>query len=346
MESKEKLVSVVIPAYNAEAFIENCINSILRQSYQTFEIVVVNDGSKDNTLEILNRLAKADSRVKVYSKKNGGVSAARNNALSLATGDYITCVDADDDLPDDALKNMVSLMKDDVDFVVCSHNQIRFKTAAHIETPAVIKPEELNDKFMLFDKTIWWPWGKLFRRSIISENNLAYDPDVTFGEDHLFNLLYAKHITGKVVISDIIAYNYYLIRGGLCSKYYPDMNKIQKRVDEGITNFFGGIDYTPKEYIHYYSAYHFMGCVEYYITWGSKNEAIKRINETIDIYGDWLDDTALSEFFSDKQIEYIRKRNIDKFVFDYSLNHPRKTIIRKYLHKVKVLIEKMQKLKK
>ena len=97
------MISVIIPAYNAGRFIEGCINTIFNQTYRDFEIIVVNDGSSDNTLDILNSLAKKDARLKVISQKNGGVSAARNTALKHAKGEFITYVDADDSLPKNSI---------------------------------------------------------------------------------------------------------------------------------------------------------------------------------------------------------------------------------------------------
>ena len=110
-------VSVIIPAYNAEKFIENCIQSIQRQTFQDFEIIAVNDGSKDGTLSVLKKIAKEDARVVIVDQENKGVSAARNAALKQATGKYLTMVDADDDLPENALKSMLDLMQEGVDLV-------------------------------------------------------------------------------------------------------------------------------------------------------------------------------------------------------------------------------------
>ena len=121
------LVSVIIPAYNAEGYIENCIKSILNQTYKNFEIIVVNDGSSDHTLEILKRMAASNSCIHVITQKNSGVSSARNTAIDCAKGDFLTMVDADDDLPVTALEDMVTLMTDDIDFVIGSHYEVKLR---------------------------------------------------------------------------------------------------------------------------------------------------------------------------------------------------------------------------
>ena len=92
----EKLVSVIIPAYNIERYISRCLDSIMAQTYNNLEIIVIDDGSKDQTAEILDDYQKRDSRIIVVHKENGGVSSARNNGLDIATGDYISFVDGDD----------------------------------------------------------------------------------------------------------------------------------------------------------------------------------------------------------------------------------------------------------
>ena len=89
-------ISVIIPAYNAEDTIKKTVKDVLTQTYKDFELIIVNDGSTDSTQEICEKIEKKDSRVKVFNQKNGGLSNARNNGIKLATGNYITLIDADD----------------------------------------------------------------------------------------------------------------------------------------------------------------------------------------------------------------------------------------------------------
>lgn len=336
-------ISVIIPAYNAAVFIENCISSILKQSFQDFEIIVVNDGSKDNTLEILNRFAEKDSRIKVYSQENGGVSAARNTALKHATGEFITYVDADDSVPEDGFENMMSLMNDDVDMVVCSHNLVKIGIHPYIENPNVFYgADDIAARFLEYDGVVWWPWGKLLRRSVIADNNLQYDINVTFGEDHIFNLMFAKHITGKVIVSDKIAYNYHLIRGGLCSKYYSNMDEIQKYIYTKIADYFGGLDCVPRKYKEHYVGSNLKCCVEYYLMWLPKKEADKKMPECFRTYEDIVDDDILKICFTERQIELIKSGNFKEFSTDYIRRNPKATLGHKVKRHIRLFLEGMQ----
>ena len=338
------LVSIVIPAYNAALFIESCVNSILNQSYDNFEIIIVNDGSKDNTAEILGRLAEKDNRIHIISQENKGVSAARNSGLASIKGKFLTFVDADDELEENALENMVSMMKDGVDLLVCSHNEVRFSKVPHIHEKKIITNSERNERFREFDRVVWWPWGKMFRADIIRYNNLRYDESINFGEDHLFNLLYGKYMTGSVVISDIIVYNYYYIRGGLCSKYYPDFNRLQKYILIQMADFFGGIENFPKEQKNLYFGSYLRGCIDYYAAWLSFGRAAEKISETFEMYDELISDEILSEQFTPEQCGLINNKDYKSFTKNYIINNPRNTVIRKYARKGRRALEKMQRI--
>ena len=211
----KNMISVIVPVYNAEKFIDRCIKSILNQNYNDFEIILVDDGSPDKCPKICDEWAEKDERIKVIHKINGGVSSARNTGLKVAKGEFVTFVDSDDTLYDCALLNMNNLMDSETDFVICSHNDVKIENVLvkpYIENVKTYTANEIRtDKFIEFDETVWWPWGKLFRMSIIKKNNLEFDTNISFGEDHIFNLLYAKHIDKNVVISDIVAYKYYTL---------------------------------------------------------------------------------------------------------------------------------------
>ncbi|MBQ8784417.1 MAG: glycosyltransferase family 2 protein [Alphaproteobacteria bacterium] len=113
-------VTVVIPVYNVEKYLEQCLDSVINQTYKDIEIICINDGSTDNSITILEKYALSDNRIKIISQTNQGISAARNAGIKVATGKYITFLDSDDFLSRDAIEKMVTAIENNyVDFVVC-----------------------------------------------------------------------------------------------------------------------------------------------------------------------------------------------------------------------------------
>ena len=118
----ENIVSIIIPIYNAEKYLNNCINSVINQTYKQIEVLLINDGSTDSTIDILNEYQKKDKRVKVITQKNSGVSVARNNGIKHATGKYIMFIDSDDWIENTFVEQMVNkIKKENVDVVRCSY---------------------------------------------------------------------------------------------------------------------------------------------------------------------------------------------------------------------------------
>lgn len=114
------VVSVIIPVYNNEVFVEKCIRSVMEQTYTSLEIIVINDGSTDNSLAILKELETEDSRIRLINQKNAGVSAARNRGLEIATGEYLTFVDGDDYIGPDYIKKLyISAKKQNAEMIIC-----------------------------------------------------------------------------------------------------------------------------------------------------------------------------------------------------------------------------------
>ena len=336
------LVSVIIPAYNAEGYIENCIQSILKQTYKNFEIIVVNDGSSDHTAEILKQMAEKNSCIHVITQQNSGVSAARNAGIDCAQGDFLTMVDADDDLPVTALSDMVALMTDDVDFVIGSHYEVKLRHKKNLKKKAYFKPTEIKSRFREFDPMIWFPWAKMFRHSVIVDNHIRYDTNISYGEDHIFNLLFAKSMKGSAVSTDKIVYNYYYIRGGLCAKYYSNMDELQRYVLDKVISFFGTVENFPQDYKTHYVGCYLTGCMDYYIAWCNHAEACRKIEETFCVYSDLIDNQILNTFFDNKQQRDILGKNYRKLVKDYTAKNPQKTIWRKIKRKVRIVLEYFQ----
>lgn len=181
-------LSIIIPAYNAEKYIAECIDCILLQSYKDFELILIDDGSQDRTLSILKEQAIKDSRVKVLSKKNGGVSSARNYGLDVAIGNWIAFIDADDRTNKDYLLHLMEHTAD-ADIVIGGFQSFgttyivnKFNGGGYNElTISSFFSENLKKM------SLGVPWGKIYKRQIIENNHLRFNEKIHFNEDYLFN---------------------------------------------------------------------------------------------------------------------------------------------------------------
>ena len=183
-------ISIIVPVYNGEKYFAECIQSILDQSFADIEIIVINDGSTDGSLSLIERYAQNDSRIVVINQKNKGVSAARNAGLSKARGDYIMFVDADDYIArKDALELLIDFAKENGNpDVVCFR---RVGDTRGRKAPSGYS--KLNDSIigrMIVDETINTLWDKLYKKSIIKENSIKFPVGIRMAEDLLFNVQY------------------------------------------------------------------------------------------------------------------------------------------------------------
>lgn len=201
-----KKISIIIPCYNCGKTLNRCLDSVFSQTYPNVEVIAVNDGSKDNTLDILNEYASKYSSLRIIDKKNAGVSSARNDAIRVATGDYIEFLDSDDNfLFDDVLEKNVRLLEENsVDAVIFNFTHPCFQTYL----PSGVYDLKNKKDFKKYYQDFFYssmPWNKLFKRSVITD---LYDESMAFAEDELFNLANLKNIH-KVYINNEVLHNYY-----------------------------------------------------------------------------------------------------------------------------------------
>lgn len=244
---KETLISVVVPVYNCSRFLDVCINSLINQDYKNLEIILINDGSKDNSLEICKKYEKIDNRIIVIDKENGGVSNARNVGLSIAQGDYILFVDADDFLDEKYVSTLYNLAGDNDSKSLVMCNIKKFKKGKMNNSSEIITDKnviyESNDFFKFYiDNLLNPPYCKLYDRSTILNNNIKFNESVSLGEDLLFNLDYIKFIDRAIVNSNAL-YNYRIgNNNSLSRKYYPNMLEIQDKLCNKFRNYFSNVD--------------------------------------------------------------------------------------------------------
>ena len=206
------LISVIIPVFNSEQYVEQCIHSILDQSLHNIEVIIINDGSTDATPFILQRLAAEDERIILLSQANKGVSCARNLGLVQASGSHVAFVDSDDYVSADYLATLLHYMTE-ADFVVSGISKSR-GNQVYAQTGLGNQVWQLEDERQFVD-FINLPYmtsvcSKLYNTDLIRRHHIRFSPDITYGEDRVFNLAYLQHVQRAVSISAI---GYYYRRG-------------------------------------------------------------------------------------------------------------------------------------
>lgn len=229
-------VSIVIPVYNAEKYIEKCLKSVINQTLKKIEIIIINDGSKDKSEEIIREIAKKDSRIKFITRENKGVGPTRNEGIELANGEYIIFIDSDDVIE----PNMCEIMynkakKNDVDIVICNSNIIK--------NGKILRKEERNEDIKvnissvsnflntyyhnkLYENRVW---DKMFRLSIIKENNIQFgDLKKITGEDLFFGITILPYCKKVIFIKEKL-YNYYIRENSIMQTY--NSQEVQKTIE-------------------------------------------------------------------------------------------------------------------
>lgn len=219
-------VSVIIPVYNAQETIKKCIKSVLKQSLDSIQLIIVNDGSTDDTGNIISNFEC--KTVKVLNKSNGGVSSARNAGIELSEGKYLFFLDADDNIDFDLLKEMYYFAEENkVDLVACNHienNSTLYKGNINLSQEFIANSyEEIGEKiFDIFPKSAC---AKLFRKNIINKNKILFPLDMHLGEDLYFTYTYLLYVNriGKVCGS---FYNIENINiNSLSKRFVPNIDK-------------------------------------------------------------------------------------------------------------------------
>lgn len=211
MKDKSSVVSIIIPIFNAQESLHNCIESILDQTYKNIEVILVNDGSTDDSKSICDYYAKSNKRIKVFHQKNAGPSSARNRGIEYATGDYIQFVDADDYLKPTMTETLVQAMIQDIQLVICGYQSIHFSTLRKY-IPSITGIYQKTD-FMQYigelykDILLPSPCNKLYDTALINDFQLRFQENIKVGEDLLFNLAYIK-MCSMIHIIDQPLYNY------------------------------------------------------------------------------------------------------------------------------------------
>ncbi|OLS38442.1 glycosyltransferase family A protein [Bacillus sp. MRMR6] len=223
------LISIIIPVYNAEKTIKRAIRSIRKQSVQNFELLLVNDGSSDNSLEIMRYFEERDTRIRVYDIPNSGVSGARNVGIEHVRGKYTTFLDADDYYVENALESVISCMNDQTELIIFGYN-IEYENSAS----KCILPSNKDLQFfrkkafrnyavsLIENEMINAPWNKIYLTSYLKTNEILFAPELDIGEDLKFNLSFVRDVQYVNILSKSLV-NYSQKKGeGLVSRFRPN----------------------------------------------------------------------------------------------------------------------------
>lgn len=282
--------SIIIPVYNAENYLTKCIDSVLSQSIKDFELILIDDGSKDRSPQICDDYAKKDYRIKVIHKKNSGVSAARNDGLDIAKGEFITFVDSDDWVEPDYLYSLMKYTKYDIVFFshrliyedgYSSEFKFQEKEGNNLNIWKIVAALKINTtKWNFYGFT----WNKMFRHEIIQESKIRFVKGLRVSEDEIFTLDFCTHACSMKVLP-LCLYNYRLLKTGLTS------TKNMADEYEKLTDSYLDIIYRENKidinniYISYIISYLYTAAREY----GNISSAIrciKKINSLFSKYSD------------------------------------------------------------
>jgi len=241
----QPLISIIVPVFNTEDYLSECIDSILQQTYANLEIIIINDGSTDSSSKLIKAYKRKDKRVTLIDKKNGGVSSARNDGLTKANGEYIVFIDSDDYLKDvKALEKLENVMQRNIDVAICgvfcedgrssfSYNEKEYKNKNEFDELLyqLIKSERLNP-----------PFGRIYRKKIIDKYNIRFDSNIKIGEDLLFNIQYFKHCHSAYYINDLLYFYRTSNAGSATKKYMKNKYKELMHVNDQLTKWVSSVN--------------------------------------------------------------------------------------------------------
>ena len=207
-------VSIIIPIYNVNKYLPKCLDSVISQTYKNLEIILIDDGSTDNSGLVADDYAKKDKRISVTHQKNAGQSTARNNGIKKATGNFISFIDADDEIKPDFIKELLSAFTNNTSLSVCGmhYKRLKTKTAEDVYIKK-IRPRRKNESkkaYILYllttDGRMYSSVNKLYKANIVKD--LQFDKSLNFAEDTKFVLEYLEKTPGEIAFVDKPLYIY------------------------------------------------------------------------------------------------------------------------------------------
>lgn len=238
-----KLISIIIPVYNGEKHIEKCINNILKQTYKSIEIIIINDGSKDNTKNILDKMQQLDKRIRVINKENTGVSDTRNVGIENAKGEFLLFLDSDDEIIPNAIENIVNnINSKNIDMYIFGFKVIGSNNRCN-DTEILKKIELLDDKKKNLLKSIiatkdniyGYIWRALYSKKMLDKFNIRFPYGIKISEDYMF-FLNCIYNSDNIVIDSTEYYQYIINESSMSIKYIPSLLEDMLYVNDWMYN--------------------------------------------------------------------------------------------------------------
>ena len=320
---EKDLVSIIVPIYNVEPYMEKCIDTIIEQSYKKLEIILVDDGSTDNSGKIADMYIKKDSRIKVIHKINGGLSDARNAGMEQAKGKYICFIDSDDFIEKDMIKNMINKINSlNVDVIIGGYYVDFEDKNGNLKKRRVKKFEKEG----YFDKNIvnqevlgmlGYAWNKMYRLDFLKNNNFYFVKGLSLVEDTEFN----SRVLAKAKIGlDAGIYNHYIQRNRetLGNKKYDNLLELNIRLSKCHEYLLRSWK-TSEEKIEEIKIKDYLSILKGYI----KNKALEDIKYSKSIIEDLLKNNEIN-----KAVNINKYKNIKDRVFCFLVKHKMVLILR------------------
>lgn len=257
----DKKISIIVPIYNTEKYLDKCISSIINQTYRNLEIILVNDGSKDGSLEVCKKYEKIDKRIKVLNIKNMGVSNARNRGIDISTGEFIMFCDSDDWVEPRWCEVLINSFDENIMSICAIKYNYEYENKKIDNILDYNKDIIILDKkrfFLLYDYAFNSPCNKIFSTKTIKDNNIRFNQNISLGEDVLFNLEYIDLSNSNLKYINTCLYNYRFTEEiSLTSKYYKNHFEQCTHVYDEIHNFMIKFGNDDKELEYYFYKIYF-----------------------------------------------------------------------------------------
>lgn len=306
-----KKITLVIPVYNSEKYIGRCLDSILNQTYNDVDILVINDGSKDKSKEIIEEYQRKYNNIKLINQENIGVAKTRNKAIKLAETKYIMFIDNDDYIDSNYIETYLNkIEKTEADIVIGGYRRV------NIDKKILFKQKLINTEWSKY--IVLAPWAKIFNRDFLIKNNIEF-LDYSIGEDVYFNLI-AFSKNPKIEIIDYIGYNWFFNTKSVSNtsqRGLRDDTDIRVLLDKVLEN----CDIKDNELMKYYFVRYFI----WYMLFSGRKSNNKSFMKYYQMYKKWFEENKInsniSPFSSKIKGESFKKRMIvGTFLFLEKIN--------------------------